>query len=223
MTTEQYYKNLKAPDHKVDVILDTDAYNEVDDQFAVAYAMTAEDIDVLAMTAAPFTNPRSVSPEDGIQRRSVAVPLRSLLPQGLGHIAVIGLGAGVDRDVQPIIRMQADLMNEGYATGLCAAEAAKLGRRALVVSYDDNSVTGTLAKLKDLLSAAGVASQAFLEVTPNPPIEMVARGVEAAKAFGEPDRSDLLAEFHRHREWLSAVRIPRRTAWLKRLYARFLV
>ena len=64
------------------------------------------------------------------------------------------------------------------------AEAAKLGRRALVVSYDDNSVTGTLAKVKDLLSAAGVASQAFLEVTPNPPIEMVARGVEAAKAFG---------------------------------------
>lgn len=46
---------------------------------------------------------------------------------------------------------------------------------------------------------------------------------KAAKAFGEPDRSDLLAEFHRHREWLAAVRIPRRTAWLKRLYARFFV
>ena len=66
-----------------------------------------------------------VSPEDGIQRRSVAVPLRSLLPQGLGHIAVIGLGKGVGRDVVPYVRMQADLMNEGYATGLCAAEAAK--------------------------------------------------------------------------------------------------
>ena len=63
-------------------------------------------------------------------------------------------------------------------------EAAKLGKRALVVSYDDRSVTGTLAKLKDLLTAAGVASQEFLEVTPNPPIEMVAKGVEAAKAFG---------------------------------------
>ena len=63
-------------------------------------------------------------------------------------------------------------------------EAAKLGKRALVVSYDDRSVTGTLAKLKDLLTAAGVASQEFLEVTPNPPIEMVAKGVAAAKAFG---------------------------------------
>ena len=64
------------------------------------------------------------------------------------------------------------------------AEAAKLGQKALVVSYNDGSVSGTLAKLTDLLSAAGVASQAFLEVVPNPPIEMVARGVEQAKAFG---------------------------------------
>ena len=64
------------------------------------------------------------------------------------------------------------------------AEAAKLGTKALVVSYNDGSVTGTLAKLQTLLATAGVASQEFLEVVPNPPIEMVARGVEAAKAFG---------------------------------------
>ena len=63
-------------------------------------------------------------------------------------------------------------------------EAAKLGTKALVVSYNDGSVTGTLAKLQTLLATAGVASQEFLEVVPNPPIEMVARGVEAAKAFG---------------------------------------
>ena len=63
-------------------------------------------------------------------------------------------------------------------------EAAKLGKRALVVSYGDASVSGTLAKLKELLDAAGVASQEFLEVVPNPPIEMVARGEDAAKAFG---------------------------------------
>jgi len=63
-------------------------------------------------------------------------------------------------------------------------EAAKLGKRAFVVSYDDNSVAGTLAKLKELLAAAGVTSQEFLEVVPNPPIEMVAHGVEQAKSFG---------------------------------------
>ena len=46
---------------------------------------------------------------------------------------------------------------------------------------------------------------------------------KAAKTFAEPDRGELLAEFHRHRDWLAAVELPRKTAWLKRLYARFLV
>ncbi len=64
------------------------------------------------------------------------------------------------------------------------AEAAKLGRRAFVVSYSDNSVKGTLARLGELFDAAGVAHEEFLEVVPNPPIEMVAVGVEKARAFG---------------------------------------
>ena len=64
------------------------------------------------------------------------------------------------------------------------AEARKLGKRALVVSYGDGSVAGTLARIRTLLAAAGVTAREFLEVMPNPPIEMVARGVEAAKTFG---------------------------------------
>ena len=63
-------------------------------------------------------------------------------------------------------------------------EAAKLGKRAIIVSYNDGSVTGTLAKLKEMLDAAGVASIQFLEVVPNPPVEMIERGVEQAKTFG---------------------------------------
>ena len=56
---------------------------------------------------------------------SVNVPMRSLLPKGLDGIAVIGIGSGVERDVLPIIRMQADLMNMGYSVGTAAAMAAK--------------------------------------------------------------------------------------------------
>jgi len=58
-------------------------------------------------------------------------------------------------------------------------EAAKLGRRALVVSYADASVKGTLAKLKGLLDAAGVASQEFLEVVPNPPFQTACGAIDA--------------------------------------------
>jgi len=49
------------------VILDTDAYNEIDDQFAIAYTLFSEDkIKLLAITAAPFLNERASSPEDGM-------------------------------------------------------------------------------------------------------------------------------------------------------------
>jgi len=46
---------------------------------------------------------------------------------------------------------------------------------------------------------------------------------KAARTFAEPDRSELLNMFHQHRDWLAAVESPRRTAWIKRLYARFFV
>ncbi|MCC6682030.1 MAG: nucleoside hydrolase [Phycisphaeraceae bacterium] len=51
------------------VVIDTDTYNEVDDQFAVTYAMLRSDrIDLQACYAAPFQNKRSQSPADGMQR-----------------------------------------------------------------------------------------------------------------------------------------------------------
>ena len=79
-----------------------------------------------------YVAPDSGRMKDGLSGRrrvqfSVNVPLRSLLPKGLSGIAVIGLGAGVARDVQPIIRMQADLMNMGYSVGTAAAMAAANG------------------------------------------------------------------------------------------------
>lgn len=37
MTKEQFIKNLSVPEKKVDVVIDTDAFNEIDDQFAISY------------------------------------------------------------------------------------------------------------------------------------------------------------------------------------------
>lgn len=51
------------------VVLDTDTYNEVDDQFALAHLMLApEKVNVEAVYAAPFHNERSNGPEDGMER-----------------------------------------------------------------------------------------------------------------------------------------------------------
>ncbi|MCL2742540.1 MAG: FAD-dependent oxidoreductase [Planctomycetaceae bacterium] len=53
------------------------------------------------------------------------IPLRSCLPLGLDGIFVGGLATSCHRDAIPIIRMQPDLQNQGYALGCLAAKAAK--------------------------------------------------------------------------------------------------
>jgi flavin-dependent dehydrogenase len=54
-------------------------------------------------------------------RGEMFVPLRALQPKGLGGIFVASLGLSAHRDVMPILRMQANLQNLGYAAGVAAA------------------------------------------------------------------------------------------------------
>jgi len=62
-------ERLLPPTGPVAMVLDTDTYNEVDDQFAVAYALLApEKLHVEALYAAPFHNARSTGPEDGMEK-----------------------------------------------------------------------------------------------------------------------------------------------------------
>jgi len=62
-------KQLEPPSGKIRMVLDTDTYNEIDDQFALAYACLSEDkISLEAVYAAPFHNKRSESPADGMEK-----------------------------------------------------------------------------------------------------------------------------------------------------------
>lgn len=68
MTVEEL-RGLIAGKKIKNMILDTDTYNEVDDQFALAYAMLSpESVRLLSVNAAPFLNNRSSSPEDGMEK-----------------------------------------------------------------------------------------------------------------------------------------------------------
>jgi len=58
---------------------------------------------------------------------SAYTPYRSLLPKGLDGILVTGLGISAHRDAMPILRMQPDIQNQGYAAGVAAAMAAQAG------------------------------------------------------------------------------------------------
>ncbi len=55
----------------------------------------------------------------------VNVPYRCMLPKGLKGILVTGLGVSAHRDAMPVIRMQPDIQNQGYAIGIAAAMAAE--------------------------------------------------------------------------------------------------
>lgn len=51
------------------------------------------------------------------------MPIRSLTPEGIEGLLVVGLGASTERDAMTLTRMQPDLQNQGYAAGVAAAHA----------------------------------------------------------------------------------------------------
>lgn len=62
-------KMLEPPTGKVAVVIDTDTYNEIDDQYAVAYAiLSPERMNVEAIYAAPFRNTRAKSASEGMEK-----------------------------------------------------------------------------------------------------------------------------------------------------------
>lgn len=58
---------------------------------------------------------------------AVNVPYRCFLPQKLDGLLVIGLGMSAHRDAMPVLRMQPDVQNQGYAAGTAAAMAIDAG------------------------------------------------------------------------------------------------
>ena len=60
---------LNRPKGKVDVVLDTDTYNEIDDQYALAYLIQSDDkLNLQAIYAAPFSNKKCESPGEGMEK-----------------------------------------------------------------------------------------------------------------------------------------------------------
>ena len=69
MDNERMIRKLQKPVGKVDVVIDTDTFNEIDDQYALAYLIKLEDkLNLKAIYAAPFFNAKSNDPEDGMEK-----------------------------------------------------------------------------------------------------------------------------------------------------------
>ncbi|PXV95665.1 inosine-uridine nucleoside N-ribohydrolase [Lachnotalea glycerini] len=69
LNDEKRIELLNPPQKKLRMVLDTDTYNEADDQFALAYALrSVEKLEVEAVYAAPFFNGRVKSPKEGMEK-----------------------------------------------------------------------------------------------------------------------------------------------------------
>ena len=121
------------------VVIDTDTFNEVDDQFAICYALHSGDrLSVEAIYAAPFTNTRAASPESGMQQSYDEI-LRLL---ALLHRAPSGLGSrGATANLEP-----------GAAPDRREAALA-LVERAMSATPDDPLHVVALAAMTNLASA----------------------------------------------------------------------
>jgi len=69
MKQELYFKNLTVPSGRIDIVLDTDAYNEIDDQFAIGYMLlNSWKFHIQGICAAPFQNSLAASAEEGMNK-----------------------------------------------------------------------------------------------------------------------------------------------------------
>jgi inosine-uridine nucleoside N-ribohydrolase len=92
LSPQKRIEMLALPQGRVPAVLDTDTYNEIDDQFALVYALLSEKIDLQAVYAAPFFNARSSGPGDGMERSYEEI-LRVMDRLGLGHESMVHKGS----------------------------------------------------------------------------------------------------------------------------------
>lgn len=110
LTDSDRIEMLRYPSGKIDIVLDTDAFNEVDDQFAIAYAfLSPEKINVKAVYAAPFYNARSESAKDGMEKSYDEIfNILGFLDVGGKDMVFKGSEAFLDNNRQPIKSPAAD-------------------------------------------------------------------------------------------------------------------
>lgn len=105
MNVEKNVSRLRRPTGPVDVVLDTDTYNEIDDQFALSYLIqSSEKLRLKAIYAAPFFNHHSASPEDGMEKSYAEIHnlLTLMEREDLKPLAHRGSGRYLPDETRPV-------------------------------------------------------------------------------------------------------------------------
>lgn len=133
-------KKLEIPATGVlPVVLDTDTYNEVDDQFAVAYALLSpERMNVEAIYAAPFLNARSTDPGDGMEK---------------SHEEILRLLDRMGRSPEDLVYRGSDRFLGSLDTPVDSPAARDLIRRAMERDENDPLYVISIGAVTNIASA----------------------------------------------------------------------
>lgn len=136
---QKMVQRLAHPKRKVRMVLDTDTFNEIDDQFAVIYALKSpENMTIEAFYAAPFYNDLSTGPKDGMEKSyNELLKIRSLLPEMAGI---------------PVHRGSESYL-PGAETPVESAAARDLVERAMASSEDDPLYVVAIGAITNVASA----------------------------------------------------------------------
>ena len=93
--------------------------------YADTICQTISNFDTHGQTCHPIFFDRS--PGERGDQHPANIPFRCYLPKEVDGLLVTGLGISAHRDAMPVVRMQADIQNGGYAMGLAAAMAVREG------------------------------------------------------------------------------------------------
>ena len=140
MTDNAYLKCLQPPTMCVDAVLDTDAYNEIDDQFALAYMIRSSDrINVKAIYAAPFFNSNSTSPADGMEK---------------SYDEILNLLDLMDEsDLKNVVFKGSDRYLENEIKHVMSDAASDLAKRAMEYSQDNPLYVVAIGAITNVASA----------------------------------------------------------------------
>ncbi|MDR1949976.1 MAG: nucleoside hydrolase [Spirochaetaceae bacterium] len=102
---EGLLRRLRKPVGPVDVVIDTDTYNEIDDQFALAFLIKSGDkLRLRGIYAAPFFNQNSTGPGDGMEKSYDEIfKVLSLMKRAdLGALVKKGSPAYLPSETEPV-------------------------------------------------------------------------------------------------------------------------
>jgi purine nucleosidase len=138
-------ERLTIPAGILHMVLDTDTYNEVDDQFALMYALASpERLQVEAVYAAPYFNSRSTGPADGMEK-SYREILRLLDVAGNDPLKP-------HKFAIPVLRGSDRYLPDGQ-TPVGSAAAADLVERALARPIGDPLYVVAIGAITNIASA----------------------------------------------------------------------